>query len=128
MPVKFIANHNCIVAGPTGAGKTHFLLKVIDKKLIHPFPNKIFWMYGVEQDFMKRYPNITFINGLDFDQVDTSEPSLVIFDDLMLNINKEVASSFVMSSHNKKITIFLAVQILFIIKINIIHYNKYYSL
>lgn len=114
MPVKFLANHNCIVAGPTGAGKTHFLLNVIDKKLIHPFPKNIFWMYSCEQEFMSRYPNITFIKGLDFSKVDTSEPSAVIFDDLMLNINKEVASSFIMSSHHKKISIFLVVQTLFI--------------
>jgi hypothetical protein len=113
MPIKFLANHNTIIYGPSGCGKTHFILKVLEKKLIDPFPENIYYMYKVEQDFMKKYPNITFLKGLSFDKVDTSKPSCVICDDLLLDANKEVASAFILGSHHKKISLFFITQNLF---------------
>ena len=113
MTIKFLANHNTIVFGQTGAGKTQFILKVIERKLIEPFPKNIFYMYGVEQDFMQNYPNITFIKGLDFTKVNTSEPSMLVVDDLLLDINKEVASAFILGSHHRKISLFFISQNLF---------------
>ena len=53
MPIKFLANKNTIIFGQTGAGKTHFILEVIKQKLIHPFPKKIYYMFNIEQCFMK---------------------------------------------------------------------------
>ena len=113
MPIKFLANHNTIVYGQTGAGKTQFILRVIRERLIEPFPEKIFYMYSVEQDFMKEHAEITFIKGLDFSQVDTSKPSMLVIDDLLLKLNKEVASSFIMGSHHQKISLFFITQNLF---------------
>ena len=88
MPIKFLANHNTIVYGQTGAGKTQFILRVIRERLIEPFPENIFYMYSVEQDFMKEHAEITFIKGLDFSQLDTSKPSMLVIDDLLLKLNK----------------------------------------
>ena len=113
MPIKFLANHNTINYGPSGCGKTHFILKFLEKKLIDPFPENIYYMYKVEQDFMKKYPNITFLKGLSFDKVGTSKPSCVICDDLLLDANKEVASAFILGSHHKKISLFFITQNLF---------------
>lgn len=118
MPIKFLANHNTIVFGQTGAGKTHFILNVIKNKLVHPFPDKIYYMYNVEQDFMKTWnktPNqaITFIKGLDFNQLDTSQPSLLVIDDLILSTNKDVAEMFILGSHHKQISLFYITQNLF---------------
>ena len=113
MPVKFLACHNTIIYGQSQCGKTHFMLQVIDKKLIEPFPENIYFMYNCEQDFMKQYPNITFIKGLDFSQVNTDKPSCLIIDDLVLDTNKEVASAFIMGSHHKQISVFLITQTLF---------------
>ena len=113
MPIKFLANHNTIVFGQTGAGKTHFILKIIKEKLIEPFPEKIFYMYGVEQDFMKQHSNITFIKGLDFEKVYTTNPSMLVIDDLLLDVNKEVASAFILGSHHRKISLFFLSQNLF---------------
>eukprot|EP00116_Pleurobrachia_bachei_P012869 sb/3473131/ len=70
-------------------------------------------MYGVEQPFMKQHPEIKFIQGLNFDEMDTSEPSLLIVDDLILDTNKEVASAFIMGSHHRKISLFFITQNLF---------------
>lgn len=118
MPIKFLANHNCIIFGMSGSGKTHFILEVIKNKLIHPFPDKIFYMYNVEQDFMKTWnstgnPEINFIKGLDFEQMDTAEPSMLVIDDLILSNNAQVAEMFILGSHHKRISLFYLTQSLF---------------
>lgn len=113
MPIKFLANHNTIIFGQTGAGKTQFILRIIKERLIHPFPENIFYMYGVRQDFMERQPEIKFIKGLQFDKIDNSKPSVLIIDDLILDTNKDVASAFIMGSHHKQISLFFITQNLF---------------
>lgn len=70
-------------------------------------------MYSVHQEFMNHHPEINFIEGPDFDKVDTTEPSLLVIDDLILKINKEMASTFIMGSHHKKISLFFITQNLF---------------
>ena len=113
MPVKFLANQNTIIFGQTGAGKTVFMLKVIDQKLIEPFPVNIYWFYGVEQTFMKSYPAIKFVKGLQLDVIDTSSPSLIVLDDLLLDISPEMASAFIMGSHHNQMSLFMITQNLF---------------
>ena len=118
MPVKFLANHNTIIFGQTGVGKTHFILNVIKHRLIHPFPKKLYYMYNIEQDFMNTWNTtenqpIAFIKGLDFSQMNTSEPSLLVVDDLVLSMNKEVAEMFILGSHHKQISVFFITQNLF---------------
>jgi hypothetical protein len=113
MPIKFLANHNTIIYGQTGAGKTHFILNVIQQKLVHPFPKNIYYMYKIRQPFMDELNNITFIEGLDFDAIDTSSSSLLVVDDLILSTNKDVAEMFILGSHHKKISIFFLTQNLF---------------
>ena len=113
MPIKFLANHNTIIFGQTGCGKTCFMMRVIKEKLVHPFPKNIYYMYSVHQEFMNHHPEIKFIEGPDFDKVDTTEPCLLVIDDLILKINKEMASTFIMGSHHKKISLFFITQNLF---------------
>ena len=118
MPIKFLANKNTIVFGQTGSGKTHFMLEVIRKKLIHPFPKNIYYMYKVEQGFMKDWnriekQKITFIQGLNPDGMKTSEPSLLVIDDLLLSTNKDVVEMFILGSHHKQISLFYLSQNLF---------------
>ena len=118
MPIKFLASHNCIVFGPTQAGKTEFVLEVIRQKLIDPMPRNVFYMFSIPQPFMKSWNEkeeqpITFINGLDFDKVDTSEPSMLVIDDLILSNNKEVANCFILGSHHRQISLFFITQNLF---------------
>ena len=113
MPIKFLANHNTIIYGQTGAGKTHFILEVIRQKLVYPFSKNIYYMYKVRQSFMDKLKNITFIEGLDFDAIDTSSSSLLVVDDLILSTNKNVAQMFILGSHHKKISIFFLTQNLF---------------
>ena len=111
--MKFLANCNTIVSGMSGCGKTQFILKVIRTKAIQPFPKNIYYMYKVRQDFMKDFKNISFIEGLDLDKINTSQPSMVIIDDLMLENSKELSEMFILGSHHKKISLFYLTQNIF---------------
>ena len=113
MPIKFLANHNTIIFGQTGAGKTCFILDVIRYKLIHPFPKNIYYMYKIRQPFMDEINNINFIEGLDFNAIDTNKPSMLVIDDLVLSTNKDVAEMFILGSHHRQISIFFLTQNLF---------------
>lgn len=118
MPCNFLANHNTIIFGQTGAGKTQFVLNVIRHRLVYPFPENVYYMYNVEQDFMKTWNGIenqpiTFIKGLDFNKMDTKKPSLLVIDDLVLSTNKEVAEMFILGSHHKSVSLFFITQNLF---------------
>ena len=113
MPIKFLANHNTIIFGQTGAGKTCFILDVIRYKLVHPFPKNIYYMYKIRQPFMDQINNIHFIEGLDFNAIDTNKPSMLVIDDLVLSTNKDVAEMFILGSHHRQISIFFLTQNLF---------------
>ena len=118
MPIKFLANHNTIISGPTGVGKTEFILEVIRSKLVQTFPKRIYYMYNIEQAFMKLWNEtetqpITFIKGLEFGKMDTSESSLLVIDDLILSTNTEVAEMFILGSHHRQISLFFITQNLF---------------
>lgn len=118
MPIKFQASRNIIVHGASGVGKTEFVLEVIRQRLVHPWPENVYFMHGIEQKFhqewnMTENQPIKFIKGLNFEEMDTSKPSLLIVDDLILSGNKEVAEVFIMGSHHKQISVFYLTQNLF---------------
>ena len=119
MPIKFLANKNTIISGPTGSGKTQFILEIIRQRLINPFdPKNIYYMYKVEQGFMntwseKEETEIHFIRGLNFDEVDMTEPSMLIIDDLMLSADRETVEMFILGSHHKQVSLFYITQSLF---------------
>jgi len=118
MVIKFLANRSTIIFGSSGAGKTEFMLSVIRQKLIEPWPKNVFYMYGVDQPFMTTWNEtestpIKFIKGLNFDEIDTLEPSVLIMDDLLLSNNQNVAEIFTAGSHHRKISTFFMTQSLF---------------
>ena len=116
MPLKFYAKSNILVIGPTGCGKTTAVLRIIKERLIEPMPEKIFYMYAAHQPFMddwnthKNRPNIEFVKGIDLEVLENFEgPKLVVFDDLILSINKDIAQRFIAGSHhNNTTTIFIS--------------------
>ena len=110
MSLKFFANSNILVIGSTGSGKTTAVLKIIKDRLIEPMPSKIFYMYGARQPFMDNWnsgdnPQITFIEGLQLDVIDNYKgPKLLICDDLIMSLSRDLAKHFIAGSHHKETT------------------------
>jgi len=82
---QFIHPFTALVAGPTGCGKTEFVVKLIKNKdfYIQPAPNKIFYCYSIWQnrfdELKKLNIDINFVEGLiDIGDVDEKNNNLVI--------------------------------------------------
>ena len=120
MYLKFYANSNILVIGSTGSGKTTAVLKMIKDRLIEPMPSKIFYMYGAHQPFMDTWnsednPQITFIEGLQLDVIDGYKgPKLLICDDLIMSLSRDLANHFIAGSHHKETTTIFITHSLFL--------------
>ena len=110
MSLKLFANSNIMVIGSTNTGKTTMILRLIKEQLIEPMPQKIFYLYGAKQPFMDTWnkgqtPKIEFIEGLDLSVVDSYKgPKLLIIDDLMLDLSKDLTNHVIAGSHHKQTT------------------------
>ena len=107
-----------IVSGPTGCGKTAWVLRLVDNmhKMVEPVPRRIWYYYGEYQHAFNKYASVHFEEGLPQlrDEVfDGSEPSLIVVDDHMSDINQVVANIFTKISHHRNISILHLTQNLF---------------
>jgi hypothetical protein len=112
-----------LIAGPTQAGKTEFVINLLKEQntLFNPPPDKIFWAYGQKNDKqLKRIqsidPNIDFIEGCpNLDDIDPDVNNLLILDDLMDEIgkNQNCSNLFTRGSHHKNITVIAIIHNLF---------------
>ena len=104
------------MVGCSGSGKTTTVLRIVKERLVDPMPTKIFYMYGAYQKEFdvwqnsKSLPKITFVEGLDLGVIDQhAEPKLLIIDDLILDLDKQLAQHFIAgSSHKNTTTIFMS--------------------
>lgn len=111
-----------LLSGPTGCGKTRFVRRILEERLIDPFPTRLIWVYGEWQgdyDKIKTiYPEIEFLKGYSDDIYDSLEPSernLLILDDQMSEASdtKSLAKLFTKGSHHRNVTILYLVQNMF---------------
>ena len=107
-----------IVSGPTGCGKTAWVMRLIDnfREKIEPLPCRIWYCYGEFQSIFNNYPQIHFHEGLpDISDAafDGTESTLLILDDLMSDINQLVADIFTKISHHRNLSILHLTQNLF---------------
>ena len=107
-----------IVSGPTGCGKTAWVLRLIDniREMMEPVPRRIWYYYGEYQHAFNKYVSVHFEEGLPklSDEVfDESEPSMIVVDDHMSDINQVVADIFTKISHHRNISILHLTQNLF---------------
>jgi len=72
-----------VLAGPTGCGKTAWVLRLIDnvREKIQPVPTRIWYYYGEHQPVFNNYPQVHFEDGLPQlnDEVfDGREPTMIV--------------------------------------------------
>lgn len=113
----------CILAGPTGAGKTVLLNKILDYQqvIIDPKPEKIVFCYKSWQSAYERIFNsskvpIEFHQGLyNIELFDKKINNVLIIDDLMSECenNSEIKQLFAVDSHHSNISVFLISQNIF---------------
>jgi len=105
-----------LVAGPTGCGKTQFVFKLIQNVdvMVDPTPSRIVYCYGEYQQLFRKYPLVTFHQGLpNIADFDGSEPVLLVIDDLMNEADESVANLFTKGSHHRNVSGLFLVQNLF---------------
>jgi len=105
-----------LVAGPTGCGKTRFVCKLIEnaRAMIDPPPRRVVYCYGEYQQLFRKYPRVTFYQGLpNADDFDCRELVLLVVDDLMNETDDSVADLFTKASHHCNISVAFFVQNLF---------------
>ena len=116
----------CLVAGPTGCGKTQLIFKIIHNatQLITPQVQHIVYCYGQWQNEFKQFGNkVTFHEGLlpreqlfpVIQQESSTQHTLLIIDDLL---DKEdtslVHDIFIKGSHHNNISVIFITQNLFL--------------
>ena len=86
-----------IIAGPTGCGKTQFVITFLNNlnEMIDPVPEKIIYSYGEwQKDFLKLSNDVELVEGMP-DLPDYSRtPLLLIIDDQMHEVNDRISNLF----------------------------------
>lgn len=110
-------------AGPTGAGKTSFLQRLISNspKAYNKAPGPFFYFYNVHQPVfleMERDFNVTFIQGMctmDWirEHIDPTNNATIILDDLGKEITADTAEVFSVASHHFSCNVALIIHNLF---------------
>ena len=109
----------CVVAGPTGCGKTVFVRKLLASDLIFPHPRKVIWCYSEWQSAYEEI-NAKFVEGLTEEDCD-----LIIIDDLMDEF-KKVVDLFTKKSHHRNTSVVFVVQNIFVKGLRTISLNAHY--
>ena len=105
----------CIVAGPTGCGKTTFVTRLLrnSSTMIDPSPERVTWYYG---EWQSAYENLDIPNlhleGLPT-SFDASKRNIVVLDDLMAETDERVTNLFTKKSHHCNTSVIYLVQKLF---------------
>lgn len=103
-----------IVAGPTGSGKTQFCLKLVKHCPIEPPPQRIIWCYGVWQEAFDSVDGVEFYEGMpEMSLFDKRIPTLLILDDLMMDVSDTTVEIFTRGSHHSNISVVYITQNLF---------------
>ena len=117
-----------VVAGPTGSGKTSFLINFVKnvRSIVSPPPSSIVWCYGSYQRVFETIPHVRFHEGLP-DISTITNGSLLVIDDLMHESNGDkVSKIFTKHSHHSGISVLFLTQNLFHKNIRTMTLNSHY--
>ena len=114
----FVWHHpfTSIISGPTGCGKTAWVLNFIRhiKDLVNPTPTKIIYSYSEWQPAFQNLPShVNLVQGLPSVPAYSHEPLLIILDDQMNETDQTVNDLFTKGSHHRNISIVYIIQNLF---------------
>ena len=116
MDSRFKHPFTCVVAGPSGSGKSVLIQSILAKRndLIEPRVDQVVWYYGTWQPIYDSIPGVEFVEGLpDLSSLDRTTKKLIIIDDLMQETDQRVTQLFTKYSHHHNISCFYIVQALF---------------
>ena len=105
-----------IVAGPTGCGKTEFVLSFLQHidDLVSPAPYNVIYSYAEWQPAYRQLPSFgELVEGLPDIPQYSKDPLLIVIDDQMDKANKSITSLFTKGSHHRNISVIYVVQNLF---------------
>lgn len=119
--LKFIHPFNCLVAGMTSSGKTVLVRRFLNnwKNLISIKKNlpKVLWCFDQMQEiYNEKIENveIKYFKGLpELNDVKMIKPDIIVIDDLMDEVDKNIKDLFTKISHHMNISIIFIVQNLF---------------
>ena len=108
----------CIVAGPTGCGKSTFVTRMLHHAaaMIDPPPEKITWCYGEWQEAYAtmNLVDVRFEEGLPTAAMfESATRNLIVIDDLMVETDERVTTLFTKKSHHRNTSVLHLVQNLF---------------
>ena len=108
----------CIVAGPTGCGKSTFVTRMLRHAaaMIDPPPEQITWCYGEWQEAYAttNLGHVRFEEGLPTAAMfDPTTRNLIVIDDLMAETDERVTTLFTKQSHHRNTSVLYLVQNLF---------------
>ena len=115
---RFKHPFTCIVAGPTGCGKSQFVARLLRTKdsTISPVPDRMVFHYTEWQPLYERLEKFVELQqGLpDVDSFDPRQKNLLVLDDAMGVVDKKkIASLFTEKSHHRNLSVIYVVQNLF---------------
>ena len=105
-----------IIAGPTGCGKTQFVLTFLQHidELVTPTPSKVVYSFAEWQPAYRQLPSyVTLVEGSPAIPDFSKDPMLIIIDDQMDTTSKSITSLFTKGSHHRNISVIYIVQNLF---------------
>ena len=116
MDTRWTQPFTCMVAGPTGCGKTEWVKRFIThlQDMVAPVPTKIIWSYGEWQpSYQPLQDRVQFVQGLPDLPAYTPKPLLLVIDDQMQSVDQRVCRLFTKESHHHNISVIYIVQNLF---------------
>lgn len=127
--LPFLHPTTILVAGPTGCGKTEFMVRLLQSRSLQPFPERIEWVYSEWQSAYDRIlalklpgTKVSFVKEFDDSLYETLSPkvrNLVVLDDQMESATvrqgkgSALAKFFTQGSHHRNLTVVYIVQNLF---------------
>jgi hypothetical protein len=120
MTLPFVHPFSMVIAGPSMAGKTRWVVNLIKNTnwLVTPPPNMIYWCYTEWQSLYDRLAleidTIKFHRGLiDMDLIDQSIHNMIVLDDLMTSTSEQIADLFTKYVHHKNLSVIFIIQNLY---------------